>query len=74
MASYVTSSTKSPMSFSKLKKLKVLDLGYNYFFGNVPELVGNLSELVNEGNDLAAAGGRRMSVGLKFGMGIRDRV
>ncbi|KAM1234455.1 hypothetical protein ACFX2I_004047 [Malus domestica] len=34
------------MSFSKLKKLKVLDLGYNYFSGTVPESVGNLSELV----------------------------
>ncbi|KAM2909516.1 hypothetical protein FF1_002487 [Malus domestica] len=62
------------LSFSKLKKLKVLDLGCYYFSGNVPKSVGNLSELVKEGNDLAVAGGRRTGAGSEFGMGIRDRV
>ncbi|KAM1002027.1 hypothetical protein TB2_002387 [Malus domestica] len=61
-------SLSSPLLFS------VLDLGCYYFSGNVPKSVGNLSELVKEGNDLAVAGGRRTGAGSEFGMGIRDRV
>ncbi|KAM2931942.1 hypothetical protein FF1_040077 [Malus domestica] len=61
-----------PLSFSKLK---VLDLGYNYFSKIVPESVGNLSELVKEWNDLMLEGKGRVlgrNLAWAFRIGFRD--